>query len=329
LSEFDLIGNHFTGIGASRPDVPLGVGDDCALMRVPEGTELAVSIDTLVAGVHFLPGCDPEDLGHKCLAVGLSDLAAMGAEPVWATLALTLPRVDDAWLKAFSAGFSTLASHHGVALVGGDTTRGPLCISVQVHGLVPAGQGIRRDGARPGDLIYVSGTLGDAGLALRRLLAGEQAGEWVGELVSEALRKRLERPTPRVAVGKALRGAATAMIDLSDGLAADLGHILKASGVGAEVRLTDLPLTSEVAAEVSAARDWSLPLSSGDDYELCFTVPQERGGELEDLARRLDCALTSIGRVTDGNALVLRSGDGSRWVPERTGYDHFSEQGAG
>ena len=269
MNEFDLIRTHFAALGAARTDVELGVGDDCALLAVPAGQRLAVSIDTLVCGTHFLPDCDPEALGYKSLAVGLSDLAAMGAEPAWATLALTLPPELVAehpdWIAAFARGLGALAQHHGVRLVGGDTTRGPLSVTLQVHGLVPEGAAIRRAGARPGDLIYVSGTLGDAGLALRQILAGAP--------VEPGLRERLDRPTPRVALGMALRGIATAMIDVSDGLAADLGHILDASGVGAELRLQSLPLSPSVAAVVAADGDWSLPLASGDDYELCFCIP--------------------------------------------------------
>lgn len=347
MSEFDLIRAHFARLGAGRGDVVLGVGDDCALLRVPPGQELAVSIDTLVAGVHFLPEVDPEALGHKSLAVGLSDLAAMGAEPAWATLALTLPAEDNRWLEAFAAGFAALARDHEVALVGGDTTRGPLSISVQVHGLVPAGRAIRRAGACPGDLVCVSGTLGDAGLALRDLLAGRD--------VEPGLRDRLERPTPRVALGLALRGLATAMIDISDGLAADLGHILEESGavvargerrgdasspgyrmdeggattpnLGAEIQLAALPLSPAVSARLAREPDWSLPLASGDDYELCFTLPPARAGELTGLAVALGLPLTSIGRILPIPGLVCLGPDGRHWTPERGGYNHFPNAG--
>ncbi len=316
MSELDLIRDYFTGIGSSRADVSLGVSDDCALLRVPAQTELAVSIDTLVSGVHFLEDCDPEGLGHKSLAVGLSDLAAMGAEPAWATLALTLPSANDAWLKAFSRGFARLAARHGMELVGGDTTRGPLTISVQVHGLVPQGQAIRRDGARPGDLVCVSGTLGDAGLALRQLGAREP--------VSGFLRARLEQPTARVELGVALRGIASAMIDLSDGLAADLGHILQRSGVGAEIRLADLPLSGELRAHPLAGADWGLPLASGDDYELCFCVPRRNQGQIPMLARRCGIRIEEIGLITHKAGLRCLLDDGRIWQPEAPGYDHFA-----
>jgi len=317
VSEFDLIRTHFARIGAPREDIVLGVGDDCALLRVPRGQELALSIDTLVAGVHFLADVDPGSLGYKCLAVGLSDLAAMGAQPAWATLALTLPAEDEAWLRAFAAGFSELALAHGLTLVGGDTTHGPLAISVQVHGLVPAGQGIRRSGARTGDQVWVSGTLGDAGLALRRLLAAEPLSPW--------LRGRLERPTPRVALGMALRGLASSMIDISDGLAADLGHILEESGVAAEIRVGDLPLSEAVRQQLVLDADWTLPLASGDDYELCFTSAPARGGDLVVLADSLGIALTPIGRIQAGGGLSCLAPDGRRWIPRYGGYDHFPE----
>lgn len=317
LSEFDLIRDYFSQIGSRRPDVTLGVGDDCALLRVPQSFELAVSIDTLVAGVHFFADCDPEGLGHKSLAVGLSDLAAVGAEPAWATLALTIPEADADWLRAFGRGFGHLAREHGVELVGGDITRGPASITVQVHGSVPEGKAVRRGGARPGDLVCVSGTLGDAGLALRLLEAGKS--------LSEPLRRRLERPIPRVELGLALRVIATAMIDLSDGLAADLGHILEASGVGAEIRLADLPLSEEVRAELSASADWGLPLASGDDYELCFCLPAQTSKQIDDLADRLALRIQVVGRILKGTGLRFLLEDGSTWTPSAGGYDHFAQ----
>jgi len=279
-----------------------------------------VSIDTLVAGVHFLPEVAPEALGHKALAVSLSDLAAMGAEPAWATLALTLPATlpsaSPGWIAAFCRGLDALARQHRLAVVGGDTTSGPLAISIQVHGFVPAGQAVRRRGARPGDLVCVSGTLGDAGLALRSILAGHG--------VSDDLRARLERPTPRVAAGLALRGQASAMIDCSDGLAADLGHILEASGVGADIALADLPLSPPVVAAVAAGADWSLPLAAGDDYELCFTLPAAARTALPGLAQAAGCPLTVIGTIREGNDLRCRLPDGTDFHLGRTGYDHFA-----
>jgi thiamine-monophosphate kinase len=319
VSEFDLIRDYFSGVGVARGDVVLGVGDDCALLRLAAGMELAVSIDTLAAGVHFTPDCDPQGLGHKALAVGLSDLAAMGADPAWATLALTLPHADRPWLASFCEGFGGLAAAHGVQLVGGDTTRGPLSVTVQVHGLVPAGEAVRRSGARQGDRVWVTGTLGDAGLALRRQQAGEA--------MSDFLRLRLDRPQPRVAAGIALRGLATSMIDLSDGLAADLGRILEASGAGAQIDLPCLPLSAEVAERVAADGDWVLPLGSGDDYELCFTVPPQRCDAVEALAADTGWRLTPVGTITQELGLRCLRRDGRVWAGEGAGYDHFAADG--
>ncbi len=315
MSEFDLIRDFFSDLGSIRPDVALGVGDDCALLEVPPGHWLAVSLDTLSAGIHFFPDCDPRAIGYKSLAVGLSDLAAMGAEPAWATLALTLPSGDETWLGGFRTGFAALAEAHGIRLVGGDTTRGPLSVTVQVHGLLPKGSGVRRTGARPGDLVCVSGTLGDAGLALRRLLEGAE--------VEPGLRRRLEYPTPRVELGLGLRAMATAMIDLSDGLVADLGHLLAASGVGAELELGRLPLSSRVAEVVEQTGDWSLPLAAGDDYELCCALPPEQVAEAHALADRLGCPLRVIGRIRSSPGLLRRLPDGRLLQTDETGYDHF------
>ncbi len=317
LSEFDLIQRYFSAVGEARNDVVAGVGDDCALLRVPPGEELAVTTDTLVEGVHFLSGCDPEALGHKALAVNLSDLAAMGARPAWVTLTLTLPRAEERWLAAFSRGFAGLARRHRVRLVGGDTSRGPLSVTVQAMGLVPAGQALRRDGARPGDLVAVTGTLGDAGLALQRHLAGGAADE-TGE--------RLDRPAPRVAAGLALRGLASAAIDISDGLLADLDHICTASGAGATLELADLPLSPAVARAVKAAGEWTIPLSSGDDYELCVTLPPTAW---ESAATRLADAgvrLTRIGMIDADRGIRCRRPDGTVETPAESGYRHFTEE---
>ena len=310
LSEFALIERFFTRLGARRGDVVLGIGDDCALLAPPPGQCVAVSIDTLVEGVHFLPHADPAALGHKALSVGLSDLAACGASPAWATLALSLPKVDATWLDGFSSGFGALARRFDLALVGGDTTRGPLSISVQVHGFVPPSLALRRDGARAGDRLYVSGSLGDAGLALRQRLAGESP--------TAALAQRLDCPEPRVALGLALRGIASAAIDLSDGLASDLGHLLTRSGVGATVELAHLPRSKPVAA----SSDWSLPLSAGDDYELCFSVPPRQVADLTKGMAAFDIAVQAIGCVDADAGIRWRLPDGSKLTPKQ-GWDHF------
>jgi thiamine-monophosphate kinase len=318
LGEFELIQDYFTDLAAPRDDVVLGVGDDCALVRVPEGMQLALTIDTLVEGVHFFPDVDPEALGHKALAVNLSDLAAIGANPAWVTLALTLPRAEASWLAAFSRGFAKLAKRFGLQLIGGDTTRGPLTITVQAHGWLPAGQALRRCGARVGDLIYVTGTLGDAGLALRQCLAGRSR-----QAVESAMRVRLERPEPRIEVGLALRQLASAAIDISDGLIADLGHILQASGCGARIRLDRIPLSGSVASAVASGAGWQLPLSGGDDYELCFTLPPAHQQSVARLSERLELPMTHIGWIEASSGLRCVQGDGTLWQPDRPGYEHF------
>lgn len=319
ISEFDLIRDYFAELTPARADVALGVGDDCALLSSPAGQQLAVSIDTLVEGRHFSPGTDPEALGHKCLAVNLSDLAAMGAEPAWVTLALTLPEADPAWLAPFARGFAALAVEQGVQLVGGDTTKGPLSISVQVHGFVPPDTALRRDAASAGDLIYVSGTLGDAGLAL----LAEQ-GLYVQPDELGFLRDRLHRPTPRLATGLALRGLANAAIDLSDGLGSDLRHICERSGLGAILYADQLPVSPGVADYIAETGDWALPLSAGDDYELCVTVPANRQGELETLAAALPGGLSWVGVMAaqPGLRVVLPDGGETDRIP--SGYDHFA-----
>lgn len=308
---------------AAREDVLLGIGDDAALLEVPAGKALAVSVDTLVAGVHFFADVSPESLGHKALAVNLSDLAAMGAEPAWATLALTLPEVNQPWLEDFVRGFARLAAAHGVALVGGDTTRGPLSITVQVHGLVPAGQALRRGGARVGDRIYVTGSLGEAALALKQLMAG------AGETLSMELRQRLELPQPRVAAGLALRGLAHSAIDLSDGLLADLGHLLSASGVGAGIALQALPLAPVVTDWIAAGGEWDVALAGGDDYELCFTVAADQDDEIQRLSHKLNLAMSCIGMVEEAPGLRVIKPDGQPWHSTVAGFDHFTMPGPG
>lgn len=318
MNEFELIRSFFAHAGSERSDVVLSVGDDCALLRVPEGKELAVTIDTMVEGIHFLPGVDPEALGHKALAVNLSDLAAMGAEPAWVTLALTLPAVDESWLAAFSRGFSALAAAHGVQLIGGDTTRGPLAISVQAQGFVEPGKALKRNGAQAGDLIYVTGTLGDAGLALLAHKGVDVAPEYLPYLQSW-----LDRPTPRVMEGTALLGLASSAIDISDGLIADLGHICESSGTGASIELAALPCSAGVKAYVETSGDWGVVLAAGDDYELCISVPPERQADLEQLAARFECGMSRIGVIEQQSGLRCVQKDGSFLSGYSQGYEHF------
>ncbi len=320
LSEFNLIERYFTTRGVRRADVALGVGDDCALLRVPEGMELAVSIDTLVEGHHYPLGTAAAAVGHKALAVGLSDLAAMGAEPAWATLALSLPEADEVWLQGFADGLFALAERFRVQLVGGDTVRGPRVISLQLHGLVPQGAALRRDGARDGDLIYVTGTPGDAGLGLE-LALGQRGASAVD---ADYLRARLDRPEPRVAAGLQLRGIASAAIDISDGLAADLGHILARSGVGARLELAQLPYSAALQRLLpEAAERWPYALGGGDDYELCFTVPPARRAAAEQACAALDCGCRCIGRIEAKSGLRLYRPDGTLLERSPHGFDHF------
>ena len=319
-SEFSLIDRYFAVHDLHRPDVALGIGDDCALLVPPAGQQLVVTMDTLVADVHFFAAADPEGLGHKALAVNLSDLASMGATPAWATLALTLPKANEDWLERFCRGLFALADRYDVQLVGGDTTHGPVTtLTIQAHGFVPPDSALRRDGAQPGDGVYVTGTPGDAGLALA-------AAYGKALVVPEGrvyVQQRLERPEPRLAEGVALRGVASAAIDISDGLAQDLGHILERSGVGARLEVERLPLSLALAASL----DWDAAivtaLASGDDYELCFTVPPERVAWLESVARGWECRCTRIGVITAEPGLRLVRADGSAFRLERLGYDHF------
>ena len=301
----------------ARGDVPLGIGDDAALLRPPPGQDLAWSTDTLVAGLHFPDDTGAADIGWKALAVNLSDLAAMAAQPAWATLALSLPEADPDWLDDFLDGFFELADAQGIALIGGDTTRGPLSITVGVQGFVPADAALRRDGARVHDDVWVTGTLGDAAGALR---------QWQARgLQSAKLRHRLDRPTPRVAEALALRGLARAAIDLSDGLRADLGHVLAASGVGAELDLGRLPTSSTLAEHFrDEAGRWRLQLAGGDDYELCFTAPASQALAIEQALAGAGGYATVIGRITREPGLLLRTPEGEAFDPGvDEGFAHF------
>ncbi len=312
--EFGLI-ERFFDRPSGRADVILAVGDDCALLAPPSDQNLALSVDTLISGIHFFPDTDPRGLGHKSLAVNLSDLAATGAKPAWCTLALTLPHIDEAWLNEFSEGFFALASKHDLSLVGGDTTQGPLSITIQVMGSVPKGQELLRSGAKVGDLIYVSGLIGNAGLGL----LGRQ-GAWPVD--DPTLYAALEMPAPRVELGLALREIATACIDISDGLAADLGHILDRSHVGAEINWERLPLSGPVREYVAQTRDSAFPLKSGDDYELCFTAPSEQQEAIEEIFRSLRLNGTCIGHIEDLPGLRIKRASG-RILLDKTGYEHF------
>jgi thiamine-monophosphate kinase len=314
--EFDLIARHFTRPAANAV---LGVGDDCALLNVTNGMDLAVSTDTMVSGTHFFPEVDAEHLGHKALAVNLSDMAAMGAMPYWATLALTLPEVDHAWLGAFAKGFFDLAEEFNVSLVGGDTTRGPLSLTVTIMGEVPAGAALRRSGAKPGNDVWVSGHLGDAALAVAHRQDRVKLDE---EDYKEAL-MHLYEPTPRVKLGQALRGLATSAIDISDGLLGDLGHICRLSGVGATVELARGPRSDIAAKHVESDEGRTAIVAGGDDYELCFTAPANSRESIDDLQQMLGVHLTRIGQVRRGKGVSLLGPDGKAMKVDGRGYDHF------
>jgi thiamine-monophosphate kinase len=315
-SEFSIIDHYFRRPGAGRDDVALGIGDDAALLQMPQGQELVVTVDTLVAGVHFPVDTAPAAIGHKALAVNLSDLAAMGAAPAWVTLALTLPAADHDWLQAFAAGFFALADAHSIQLVGGDTTHGPLSITVQAMGWVPRGQALRRTGARPGDAILVTGTLGDAAQALRQSSAADAA-----------LRERLDRPWPRVAAGLALRGLASSAIDISDGLLADLGHVASASGVGAELWVDAVPRSEPFKAALGGADQpgwYELPLCGGDDYELCFTLSPAHLETAHARLAKFEVPVTQVGWIRAGQGIACHHQDGREFRPATRGYDHFA-----
>jgi thiamine-monophosphate kinase len=318
MSEFDLIQRYFT---RPAPSAVMGVGDDAALLRVGEGMELAVSTDMLVSGTHFFPDADPFLLGYKTLAVNLSDMAAMGALPRWATLSLSLPQANETWLQKFSAGFFALADEHKVELVGGDTTRGPLNLCVTIMGEVPCGKALRRSGAQPGDDIWVSGELGEAALALAYL----QKEIELPEDARLSCLTALHQPQPRVALGLMLRDIAHSAVDISDGLLADLGHILECSGVAAEVRYDKLPLSPLFAANV-VTREIAqrCVLSGGDDYELCFTAPLAQREVIVALEHLFHLPLTRIGKIVSGNDCKVRAADGSAMTIEKAGYDHFA-----
>ena len=324
LGEFELIDRFFRDCGAQRRDVPLGVGDDAALLDCPADSRLVAAIDTLVAGKHFTADAAAESLGHRALAVNLSDLAAMGARPAWALLALTLPEVNEKWLSGFAAGFRRLAVAHGVALVGGDTTAGPLCITVQVLGHVPrSGGALLRSGGRPGDVLFVSGTPGDAaaGLAL------EQGRMDIREAADVAyLRNRFHFPEPRIALGVQLRAYASACIDVSDGLLGDAGKLAAASGCGVEIEFAEIPVSQALAGAVGDERARRLALTGGDDYELCFSVPADRVVAMQRALPPDEWGYRRIGRLTGGTGAVVTR-DGTVMKFSHSGFDHFASPG--
>lgn len=316
MSEFALIDAIRDLTAQARDDVALGIGDDAAVLEVASGQQLVACTDTLVAGVHFLPDTASADLGWKSLAVNLSDLAAMGAAPAWALLALTLPQGDADFVRGFAEGFAALAREHRVALVGGDTTSGPLAITVTALGTLPTGSALTRDGARVGDAVCVTGTIGDAAGALRLLQAGAPA--------PAPLLAALHRPQPRVAAGHILRGIASACIDVSDGLIADLGHVCTASGVAAELDAAALPISPALARTFDAGTCRELALAGGDDYELCFTVPAQAVDVTLVQLAGAGCPARRIGKVVAGTGVRVFDANGCELALPRRGWEHFA-----
>lgn len=327
LGEFELIDRYFRplqGEGAARrADVIVGIGDDAAVLAVPAGQQLVAALDTLVEGVHFPVGSPAHSVGHRALAVNLSDLAAMGSEPAWYLLSLTLPEVREAWLAELARGLGDLAAQAGVALVGGDTTRGPLSLSVQALGLVRPGEALLRSGARPGDLLFVSGTVGDAAAGLALEMAAAESGAAADDGDSRQLRRRFLYPTPRIGLGRALRAVASACIDVSDGLAADALKLATASGCGVRIEVERLPLSPSLLSACGTQLARRHAMAGGDDYELCFTVPAGRLAELADRVAASDCPVTCIGALEPQPGLrVLQQG--VEMTLTRPGFDHFA-----
>jgi thiamine-monophosphate kinase len=320
LSEFELIDRYFYRPPRANGPVQLGIGDDCALLLPPSGELLAVSTDMLVEGRHFFAGANPHDLGHKVLAVNLSDLAAMGAQPIAFTLALALPLADPTWLQPFSEGLFQLADAYGIELIGGDTTRGPLTISITVMGRVTRTDAIKRSGAQAGDELWVSGTLGDARLALEALQGHRALSP---ELLGKAC-ERLHRPTPRVSLGLALRGIASAAIDVSDGLYGDLNHLLSQSSLAATICADDLPLGEALASQPTDIR-YALALNGGDDYELCFSAPTNQHQAVLAAAKHSKTNVTCIGKLDLGSGIQVHDRKGAMVSISNQSFDHFTE----
>jgi len=325
VSEFDLIKRYFKSSAQRRDDVILGIGDDCALLAPPVGKLLAHSTDTLIAGVHFPQQTKASDIGYKSLAVNLSDLAAMGAEPAWVSLAISLPSLSEPWLEQFMQGFNQLASQYNLALVGGDTTRGPLSITVGVTGFVDESHSFKRSNARAGDTVFVSGTIADARLGLQLVLQQDDASDCT-RADRVFLLDRLNRPTPRLDVARLLSPYSIAAIDLSDGLLADLGHICDASQLGARINLNKIPLSGAAHNQLHNRIDWPLILNAGDDYELCFTCKADDITAIQDTMHGHQIQVTQIGEITAAHGIVCELDGQPLSLDKLSGYDHFSRE---
>lgn len=319
MGEFELISRYFSNSGARRQDAAIGVGDDGAVLQIRDGYDLVVTTDTMVAGTHFFPDDDPRALGHKLVTVNVSDLAAMGAEPAWLSLALTLPAVDEDWLAAFSAGLHETAEYYNCQLVGGDTTRGPMSLTMIAKGIVPRGKALTRSGAKVGDYVYVTGTLGDAALGLKLC----QGLHEVSKKHQTHILQRFHYPSARVALGQALRNIASSAMDLSDGLYGDIQHIMKRSDVGASIDVSRLPLSQAVKDSCDQTTAMQLALSGGEDYELLFTVPEAKRGSLDVLLSPYGTPVSCIGRITGvAGKLELKHGE-QPFSYQPTGFVHF------
>lgn len=311
LSEFEIINRFFSSKSLTQGrSILLGPGDDCAIISPEPNQDICVSTDTLISGVHFPEGCSASVVAHRSLGVNLSDLAAMGSTPLGFTLAMTLPQVDEKWLAEFSMALESMVKKYQCPLIGGNLAKGSLSLTLQVMGTVPSGQALQRSGAREGDQIYVSGTLGDAACGLGIIADSLE--------INEFLEARYYYPEPRVELGIKLRGIANSAIDISDGLISDLGHICKRSNKGAEIEISKIPLSRDLIEKMGKEEAIKLALSGGDDYELCFTVSESRRGEIED-----SFDVTPIGKIVGGNALIVRATDGSMMELDKLGYDHF------
>jgi len=318
-SEFELIKKYFQHLTDEDPSVKCGIGDDAAIIKMPQGMDVVLSMDTLLEDTHFPAGTDPFDIGYKVLAVNLSDMAAMGAVPKWALLSISLPENDEAWLKEFASGFHHLAKQHSITLIGGDMSRGPLSVTLQIQGLVPAGTALKRDGAQKGDLIYVTGSLGDAGVGLD-IFQGKLS---IGNEHEAFFLNSLNRPEVSVEAGLRLREIASSAIDISDGLIADLGHIADASHVGAEIEVKKIPLSEAMQQCIDETTAWDYALTSGDDYKLCFTASAVQHEQIINTFREINIPVSCIGKINEETGLQLKIPEGTCFEPSGKSYEHF------
>lgn len=323
MKEFELIRSYFADRGPKRKDVILGVGDDAALVRVPDDNLLVVATDTMVENVHFFENAPARSIGHKCLAINLSDFAAMGAEPAWASVAITLPTVDEKWLKEFTDGLFEIAEYYNVQIVGGDTTQGPLTVTVSLKGFVREDKAMLRSGAKIGDWIFVTGQLGDAALTV----ANKQNKISLDETTASVAERKFNFPSARIAAGQIIRHAATSAIDISDGLVQDLGHILNSSNASAEINLDKLPISQSVLSSVEYDKALEFSLFGGEDYELLFTVPEEQRAYLDLNATSMGVEFHCIGQIKgQGNGVTFLKNGEKYSLSEVKGFEHFSEQ---